>query len=64
MWKQHFIMSTQSCTHYGHFYSQDNHVEETEGLPNKAKLFFSYAVNKWDAEFYAKVNDNIYVNIG
>uniref|UniRef100_A0A2P2LPF4 Hexosyltransferase n=1 Tax=Rhizophora mucronata TaxID=61149 RepID=A0A2P2LPF4_RHIMU len=40
----------------------DNHVETTE-LPKKAKLFFAYAAEKWDADFYAKVNDNIYVNI-
>ncbi|KAJ8773206.1 hypothetical protein K2173_028383 [Erythroxylum novogranatense] len=38
----------------------DNHVKE---LPKRAELFFVYAVEKWDAEFYAKVNDNIYVNI-
>ncbi|XP_002513605.2 hydroxyproline O-galactosyltransferase HPGT1 [Ricinus communis] len=41
----------------------DNHVEATEEFPKKAKLFFAHAVDKWDAEFYAKVNDNIYVNI-
>ncbi|KDP22186.1 hypothetical protein JCGZ_26017 [Jatropha curcas] len=35
----------------------------TDGLPNKAKLFFAHAADKWDAEFYAKVNDNVYVNI-
>ncbi|KAJ8753069.1 hypothetical protein K2173_011837 [Erythroxylum novogranatense] len=38
----------------------DNHVEE---IPEKARLFFAYAAEKWDAEFYAKVNDNVYVNI-
>ncbi|KDP22185.1 hypothetical protein JCGZ_26016 [Jatropha curcas] len=41
----------------------NNHVEATDGLPNKAKLFFAHAADKWDAEFYAKVNDNVYVNI-
>ncbi|KAF5442213.1 hypothetical protein F2P56_034898 [Juglans regia] len=41
----------------------DNHVEAAEELPKKAKLFFSHAADKWDAEFYAKVNDDVYVNI-
>ncbi|XP_037495354.1 hydroxyproline O-galactosyltransferase HPGT1 [Jatropha curcas] len=41
----------------------NNHVQATDGLPNKAKLFFAHAADKWDAEFYAKVNDNVYVNI-
>ncbi|KAJ4705898.1 Hexosyltransferase [Melia azedarach] len=41
----------------------DNHVEAPEEFPKKAKLFFAYAAEKWDAEFYAKVNDDIYVNM-
>ncbi|XP_031249042.1 hydroxyproline O-galactosyltransferase HPGT1 [Pistacia vera] len=41
----------------------ENHVESPEEFPKKAKLFFAYAADKWDAEFYAKVNDDIYVNI-
>lgn len=41
----------------------DHHVEAPKEFPNKAKLFFSYAVDKWDAEYYAKVNDDVYVNI-
>ncbi|XP_038685119.1 hydroxyproline O-galactosyltransferase HPGT1-like isoform X2 [Tripterygium wilfordii] len=41
----------------------DDHVEAVQELPKKAKLFFAYAADKWDAEFYAKVNDDIYVNI-
>ncbi|KAG4403930.1 hypothetical protein GLYMA_01G223851v4 [Glycine max] len=28
------------------------------------KSFFIYAVGNWDAEFYAKVNDDVYVNLG
>lgn len=39
-------------------------MEASEEHPKKAKLFFAYAVDKWDAEFYVKVNDDIYVNIG
>ncbi|XP_021909105.1 hydroxyproline O-galactosyltransferase HPGT1 [Carica papaya] len=41
----------------------DNQIEAPEKLPEKAKLFFAHAADKWDAEFYAKVNDNIFVNI-
>ncbi|XP_057969282.1 hydroxyproline O-galactosyltransferase HPGT1-like isoform X2 [Malania oleifera] len=41
----------------------DDHVEAPREHPKKIKLFFSYAVEKWDAEFYTKVNDNVYVNI-
>lgn len=28
------------------------------------KSFFIHAVENWDAEFYAKANDDVYVNIG
>ncbi|CAJ1972366.1 unnamed protein product [Sphenostylis stenocarpa] len=41
----------------------DDHVETNEELPNKSKLFFAHAADKWDAYFYAKVNDDVYVNI-
>ncbi|KAG6782852.1 hypothetical protein POTOM_012277 [Populus tomentosa] len=42
----------------------DGQVEATEEQPKKSKLFFIHAVETWDAEFYAKVNDDVYVNIG
>ncbi|XVF50931.1 hypothetical protein PTKIN_Ptkin04bG0143300 [Pterospermum kingtungense] len=32
-------------------------------IPKKAKMFFALAADRWDAEFYAKVNDDVYVNI-
>ncbi|KAK7293453.1 hypothetical protein RJT34_16319 [Clitoria ternatea] len=41
----------------------DDHVEAVEELPKKAKLFFAHAVEKWDAYYYAKVNDDVYINI-
>ncbi|XP_068667402.1 hydroxyproline O-galactosyltransferase HPGT1-like [Aristolochia californica] len=41
----------------------DNHIEAPEELPKKTKSFFVQAADTWDAEFYAKVNDDIYVNI-
>ncbi|XP_010555709.1 PREDICTED: hydroxyproline O-galactosyltransferase HPGT1 isoform X2 [Tarenaya hassleriana] len=41
----------------------ENLVEAPEEATKKAKLFFAYAADRWDAQFYAKANDNIYVNI-
>ncbi|KAL6127625.1 hypothetical protein ACLB2K_070988 [Fragaria x ananassa] len=41
----------------------DTHLEAPEGVSQKAKLFFAHVADKWDAEFYAKVNDDVYVNI-
>lgn len=54
-----------SCIVYIPFLpQQDGQVEATEEQPKKSKLFFIHAVETWDAEFYAKVNDDVYVNIG
>lgn len=41
----------------------DDHVEAPEEHPKKTKLFFAHAADTWDAEFYVKVNDDVYVNI-
>ncbi|XP_058206086.1 hydroxyproline O-galactosyltransferase HPGT1 isoform X1 [Rhododendron vialii] len=41
----------------------ENHIEALEELPKKTKNFFAQASEKWDAEFFAKVNDDVYVNI-
>ncbi|XP_058100280.1 hydroxyproline O-galactosyltransferase HPGT1 isoform X2 [Magnolia sinica] len=41
----------------------EDHVEASEEIPKKSKLFFVHAADTWDAEFYAKVNDDVYVNI-
>lgn len=43
---------------------QNDHMEAPEEQPKKTKLFFMHAVEHWDAEFYVKVNDDIYLNIG
>lgn len=40
-----------------------DHVEAPEEQSKKTKLFLIHAVERWDAEFYAKVNDDVYVNI-
>ncbi|KAK7385043.1 hypothetical protein VNO78_30750 [Psophocarpus tetragonolobus] len=47
---------------YNDFIILDDHVEANEELPKKSKLFFAHAADKWDAYFYAKVNDDVYVN--
>ncbi|XP_024925691.3 hydroxyproline O-galactosyltransferase HPGT3-like isoform X2 [Ziziphus jujuba] len=41
----------------------DGHEEAQEELPKKAKIFFSTAVQNWDAEFYVKVDDNINLDL-
>ncbi|EPS64049.1 hypothetical protein M569_10732, partial [Genlisea aurea] len=41
----------------------ENHVEASEEPSKKTKLFFAEAVEKWDADYYAKLNDDVYVNI-
>lgn len=41
----------------------ESHEEAAEELPKKAKFFFSSAVDRWNAEFYVKVDDGINVDI-
>ncbi|XP_076890465.1 hydroxyproline O-galactosyltransferase HPGT1-like [Bidens hawaiensis] len=41
----------------------NDHVESLEEQPVKTKLFFIDALQHWDAGFYVKVNDDIYLNI-
>ncbi|WOK95733.1 hydroxyproline O-galactosyltransferase [Canna indica] len=41
----------------------DNLAETSEDSSEKTKLFFIHAAETWDAEFYAKINDDVYVNI-
>lgn len=43
---------------------QDDHTESEEESPKKTKSFFANAAESFDAEFYAKVNDDIYINVG
>lgn len=47
----------------GDFIILEDHVEALEELPKKTKLFFALAAEKFEADFYAKVNDDVYVNI-
>ncbi|KAL0290703.1 UNVERIFIED_CONTAM: Hydroxyproline O-galactosyltransferase HPGT1 [Sesamum angustifolium] len=41
----------------------EKHMETSEERPKKTKLFLIHAVEHWDAEFYVKINDDVYVNI-
>ncbi|KAL9262626.1 Hydroxyproline O-galactosyltransferase HPGT1-like protein [Drosera capensis] len=41
----------------------DNHVETEEALPKKTMLFFAHVADNWDAQFYAKANDDVFVNV-
>ncbi|KAL3640472.1 Beta-1,3-galactosyltransferase 7 [Castilleja foliolosa] len=40
------------------------HVEGYHELSAKTKSFFSIAVDRWDADFYVKVDDDVHVNLG
>ncbi|XP_027171758.1 hydroxyproline O-galactosyltransferase HPGT1-like [Coffea eugenioides] len=42
----------------------ENHVDAPEEHPNKTKSFFAYAAENWDADFFAKINDDVFLNIG
>ncbi|KAL1353260.1 hypothetical protein HN51_017212 [Arachis hypogaea] len=41
----------------------EGHEEAQEELPKKAKIFFSTAVQNWDADFYVKVDDSIDIDL-
>ncbi|KAL3373841.1 hypothetical protein AABB24_005692 [Solanum stoloniferum] len=45
------------------FFILENHVEAPEELSKKTKLFFAHAADSWTADYYAKVNDNVFVNL-
>ncbi|PIN11014.1 Galactosyltransferase [Handroanthus impetiginosus] len=40
------------------------HIEGYHELSAKTKSFFTAAVERWDAEFYVKVEDDVHVNLG
>ena len=44
--------------------SQDDHEEGPDELPKKAKNFIASAAATYDADFYVKVDDDVYVNPG
>ncbi|XP_019194939.1 PREDICTED: hydroxyproline O-galactosyltransferase HPGT1-like [Ipomoea nil] len=45
------------------FFILEDHVEVPEEISKKTKLFLAHAADSWIADFYAKVNDDVYVNI-
>ncbi|XP_021840060.1 hydroxyproline O-galactosyltransferase HPGT1 isoform X1 [Spinacia oleracea] len=40
-----------------------DHVETSKQLPKKTMFYFAHVADNWEAEFYAKVNDDVYVNV-
>uniref|UniRef100_A0A1D1YMY6 Hexosyltransferase n=1 Tax=Anthurium amnicola TaxID=1678845 RepID=A0A1D1YMY6_9ARAE len=47
-----------------HDFLRLNHVEGYHELSTKTQIYFSTAVDKWDADFYVKVDDDVHVNPG
>ncbi|CAA7410695.1 unnamed protein product [Spirodela intermedia] len=47
-----------------HDFLRLNHVEGYHELSTKTQTYFSTAVEKWDADFYVKVDDDVHVNPG
>ena len=47
---------------HGDFLRLD-HVEGYHELSMKTKVYFATAVNKWNADFYVKVDDDVHVNV-
>eukprot|EP00271_Cylindrocystis_brebissonii_P007130 TRINITY_DN2029_c0_g1_i1.p1 TRINITY_DN2029_c0_g1~~TRINITY_DN2029_c0_g1_i1.p1 ORF type:complete len:396 (+),score=67.56 TRINITY_DN2029_c0_g1_i1:947-2134(+) len=45
------------------FFILNDHIEGYDELPKKTKIYFASAVTKWDADFYMKVDDDVYVNL-
>ncbi|MQM07349.1 hypothetical protein Taro_040191 [Colocasia esculenta] len=41
-----------------------DHVEGYHELSAKTRVYFSTAASIWDADFYAKVDDDVHVNLG
>lgn len=41
----------------------ENHVEDDDELARKTKNYFTSAVEMWDADYYIKVDDNVFVNV-
>lgn len=43
---------------------QENHVEGEDEVARKTKHYFTSAYETWDADYYIKVDDNVFVNVG
>ncbi|KAG6404191.1 hypothetical protein SASPL_136431 [Salvia splendens] len=55
-------LDSEESQHYD--FIRLNHVEGYHELSAKTKSFFSAAVERWDAEFFVKVDDDVHVNLG
>jgi len=49
----------QESTDFNDFLILDDHVESDDDLTHKTKLYFTKAVETWEAAYYLKVDDNI-----
>lgn len=54
------VLSGEFCT----LCLQDDHVENPKQLPKQTMYYVALVADNWEAEFNAKVNDDVYVNIG
>eukprot|EP00850_Spirogloea_muscicola_P022699 SM000307S11696 [mRNA] locus=s307:63797:67350:- [translate_table: standard] len=50
--------------HTKDFLVLDDHVEGYDELPKKTKIYFATVIKHWDADFYIKVDDDVYINVG
>lgn len=41
-----------------------DHVEGYDELPMKTQIYFRTAIQTWDADFYFKVDDDVFVSLG
>lgn len=41
-----------------------DHVEGYDELPDKTQIYFRTAIQTWDADFYFKVDDDVFINLG
>jgi hypothetical protein len=41
-----------------------DHVEGYDELPIKTQIYFRTAIQTWDADFYFKVDDDVFVSLG
>lgn len=41
-----------------------DHVEGYDELPIKTQIYFRTAIQTWDADFYFKVDDDVFISLG
>eukprot|EP00245_Coleochaete_scutata_P013586 TRINITY_DN557_c2_g2_i1.p1 TRINITY_DN557_c2_g2~~TRINITY_DN557_c2_g2_i1.p1 ORF type:complete len:371 (+),score=42.71 TRINITY_DN557_c2_g2_i1:105-1217(+) len=56
------LIEVENRLHNDFLILQD-HVEGYDELPIKTQIYFSTIITLWDADFYLKVDDDVYVNV-